>query len=1006
MNKHLYVGLLAGLCLWVVAVAARADDVAFKSVRSAIPATMFEDQWNVRYVFVDNDGDTPADIRVRLDTNYAPIRLVSTDIWIEKAHTGAEVFVGEEQKLRIVADGRSDCKLSYEGDGWQKRVHSDGSTEHPVGRGKTLRVLRDGAMELIIEDKWTLRIPFTGDVSFNGKGVSKRTLADGTVEHSAADQGWKIRVYPNNSVEFADRGSTLGKTRFLLDGQVAPHSVRRFAMAVRPHAPEVAGTSLDLDSAEEIYILENSSARELSRFALLAVSRTGTFFMHSSTSDEGADLGYLVGWDRQNPEVLPDDDEKIRRNGVVGTQYFDMPDQAYAYNVAQMVVIAGTDMQRFRPAQWEALLNWVRAGGLLVLAGNSQLAGMLEGELGELAGVSVAGLHCISELRDVTDVRRNEMFLSRTTNDASRLVAARQAVTLPMEDRTIAMAEGPLPMVQLLPDTARVLYTANGMPLMTEQAVGNGHIVTLAVPTLALKFGPLPRLWTTVLEQRDTIASMRNDDLFLRSKSRREKSNALQATPTLTGGATAGVVLNRIAGRPGYARVWPVGILLTLTAGAVVVGGLLWFRRRGEWLWLMLLPVSVLAGGAMYVIGLSQTDPPRTSFIGLMTAAGDRHAVVQEVALYYSGPGQDVDRLGSDDVQSMVIPAVGSAGSGSLDLTRIRTNAPMSIVNVAPQPNQLYGYYMQSVIRSEGLSGHLTFGPAGVEGHVRNHLGAELKNPVLYVNLNTPHNPRTDGTLMGITGAANLLTRQAFRMADLPANAEMAVAATANTRLPDTDAFSNTRVDISSDEKNRAALLRQVVGLGEMVNGADPLVVGYVETSALIPQGHKPQGWRLVAWPVKLQAPPPGTAVHIPSAFTRMIVTGMSYRGGEFWQGTAFGGSGTFIVRPPRVIGDRLDNAAAHIRLDIQAPYHNVTLAGVTGFATDTLGQDHELDTFKNASGQYDVKVANAGAYYHPGLGYVFRLIVRPAVADAADLTTLWQTKHLEVSLEGTMPRE
>jgi len=885
MNTHFRRAVVVGVWAGLVSGVAWADEVTLSGVRSAVPATMVEDHWNLRYVTVTNEGDRPADIRVRVDTSSAPLFFASAD--------------------------------DNEGD-----------------------------------DPAETRAP-----------------------------------------------RTLGKTRFLLEGQVAPRSVRQFVMVIRPHAPDIVDTAMDLPRTDEIYILEDAAGRKLAQMPLGAFSRPTGFFLHAGTSDEGMDLSYLVWWDRENPEFLPsDDDEKERRHGVVSSQVPDLPDRTYGYDIAQMVVIHGMDMERCRPAQWEALLNWVRSGGLLVLAGNSELIDMLQGELGELAGVSASGLHCIGELRDVTDVRRNEMILATAEENSSHVRSLSQALGLPVADRTIRLTSGPpQSMVRLLPDTARVLYTANGLPLMTDRAVGNGHVVTLAVPTAVLQFGPLPRMWVSVLELCDTVAPIRNDGLFLRNEARQAVFNAMQPLP-LAGRRTADIVLNETAGRPGPVRAVPVGILLTVTAGSMVLGGLLWFKRRGERMWLVLLPVAMIAGGAMYAIGLARTDPPRTTFVGLMTAGGDRHAIVQELALYYSGPADEpADRFGSNSVQSMVIPVSG-ANSGSLDLTHIRTNAPMAMVSLSPQPNQRYGYYMQSVLRSEGLTGSLTFGPDGVKGRVRNRLGAELKDPVLYVNLNTART-RGDGTLQGLTGAVNHFTRQAFRLQDLPADAEMDVVADAQTRLLSADAFT-TRLTLTPTEQNRVALLKQVVAQGDLVHGADPLIVGYVETSALIPDVHQPKGWRLVAWPVKLQAPPPGTKVLIPSAFTRMTMMGMSYNRGEF-QKLAMSGAGTFIVRPPRVITG-LDNAVAHIRLDMQAPSHDITIVGVKGFAADASGQDVDLKTFKNATGLYEVDVPNAGDYYTPGLGYVFRMIARPADS-GSDETPLWQTRSLEVSLEGTI---
>ena len=819
---------------------------------------------------------------------------------------------------------------------------------------------------------------------------------------------------PPNMAAAGEQGRTLTKTRFFEDVIVAPHSARRFTMAIKPHGLESSGTQMGQKKVDQVYTLEDLNGRPMGpQFAPPGdLSRQQDIYLQSSMFDEGTDLTYLSWWNPETPDALPagqERDRKERVNAVVNVQAGQLPDRWYAYDLAHALVLSNLDMTKIRPAQMDALLNWVRKGGVLIIASGTLLPDMLQGELGQAAGVSAVSVHSVSSVRDVTDLRRGEMLLNV---DAAKHADPRkplaEATTQPADRRTVTFNK-PLPMAQLLPGDATVLFTANGLPLVTHHPMGNGHVLVLAVPTGALQYLPLTRLWRLPAELRVRTAPIRNDASFLVKPSpgvgdAGHKSLVVAREMQFTqgtqpeGARTAVQVLNEIAGRPGPVRAVPVGIMLAFAAGTLVVGGVLRLKRRGELIWVLLVPVAIAVGVAFFVMGATRTDQPHTSFVGLMTGVDDRHAVVQEVCSFYSGPGQLDKQFVSTDPQAVIEP-MRLPGSGSMDLTRIRVNAPMALSDVDCRPDMTYGYVMESVVTTGGIDGSLTFGPQGLTGRVTNHLGQDLKDPVLYVNLGDAR-PKDAAAFAGTKGMMFYQNRQSYPLADLGEAQGMDIRPDEGSRLAP-DAFTSRKM-LSPTDHNRVSLIRQVVGLGDCVQGTEPMLVGYVEGSLLTPIDQKANGWRIVAWPVKLQAPAAGTKVLIPSPFVRLAFMGATgYDKGHFVT-QASGGPSTIMVRLPHVI-KAMDNPVVHLKLDMRASAFDVSVSGVKGFSPDGKNKALVLlNSFPNASGMCQVDVPNAQDFYDPDFGFCFRMMVKPSANSDREQGPQWQIVSIDVSIEGT----
>ena len=267
-----------------------------------------------------------------------------------------------------------------------------------------------------------------------------------------------------------------------------------------------------------------------------------------------------------------------------------LPDRWYGYSVVDGVILDGLDLTDVRASQIDALLDWVRRGGVLVLPGTPGLAAILQSPVGRAAGTSALGYHRVTSLA-VTDC------------------VGRRPPTEPIALRWPApvFRPWPAPMFELVPDTAEVLYETDCLPLVVRSPHGRGHIFTFAVPIGALSDPKLHFVWSCVTKAWRTRKEFNLD------------SFPVPARESLKG----------IAGRRAPSRRGPLVLFGVLTGATILCLGVLMLKRRGEIVWMALVPIAIACGVVLWWQGQARADEEQLSYVGVLSSIGSDSARAQ-----------------------------------------------------------------------------------------------------------------------------------------------------------------------------------------------------------------------------------------------------------------------------------------------------------------------------------------------------------------------------------------
>lgn len=786
-------------------------------------------------------------------------------------------------------------------------------------------------------------------------------LIDGvesTFPGSVVQGQWNVRTVSVTNLTSAPRqvnvlfnasSPSLGAAEFARPITLNPRTTRRESLWIKPHnlpvTSELNGRKIALEAFELFDLTSPGRAASLQTTSILTddqpllVSFTGMF------NDEPNHINYLFNSD-------PD----LKINTLVGP-FVSLPDRWAGYSGVHIVVLGGMDMAAIRASQRQALLDWVGRGGVLVLCGSTSLQDTLTGTLGHAAGVIAGDTHSVSSL-EVSNI----------------------GYTAPVP------LMQPSPMVQLCPQEATVLAQANGLPLLTRNPWGQGYVFTLAVACGVLDakveegkgdIYPLHGVWSLIYPAVRTLPAIRNDSSFMRPHANRTAASPSAPAATAIPAKTASQVLQQIAGRRGPVRTVPTTILIAL-AGLSLAGGLaLRFKRRGELLWLALVPLAAAIGIGMYIQSQRQVNPERLTYIGLLTSAGDGRANVQQAVAYYSGPDDRKITFAAPAPEAVIDP-VQSAGASAMGRTRFVSDTVLSMPLLPVAKNSTREFHLQAVVPTRGITGQLTFGPSGLTGQLTNELGQPITDALVYMNDHGYRVGNIQGRAAVSVSDAQLLGRNDF---------------TGNSVKSDVDQLRND-------------LLRQIAARGPKVAQPSPLLIGYTNQmplSVMAGRAMPPQqGWSVVAWPIPLVAPPAAQRVLIPSGFVERTVNGIVPDGDGFVKGN--GASQVIVMlRPPAVIPS-LTSPQATLQISVRAMNSRLTVSGVQDYSPDSRTPHHPLKAIDNPSGAIEIKVPDAGRFYSKQYGYVFALTLEPAAADASDNMGQWQYESIEASLEGITP--
>ena len=635
----------------------------------------------------------------------------------------------------------------------------------------------------------------------------------------------------------------------------------------------------------------------------------------------------------------------------IGGKLANFPDRWFGYSLVDIVIIPGFDPDELRAAQMESLLQWVRRGGMLIITGNDKLPELLRGPLGQAAGVVATGTHWVDHFK-----------VEGGKKDAN--------VTL----------DWPVPMAELCVVDADVLLTVDGLPLLTRRRVGNGWVFTLSTGLTASKPTKNYNIWSHIknamrfeapIDADSFIAPMKEKKVpRIAKKGKRTKgkkrSTPVKAVKTKKQAALsspAEKVLDNIAGRRGPKKIVPVVILLGMVIFVVVFGSILRLKRRGEWLWVVLVPCVVLASLGMYIYSQSRVEHQRLSHVGLITGISTGQARIQQVFAYNSG-------------DQTIQPSFDSGVMGiirNMSQSKIKTS---QLANVDTTPNGIIlpgrdvaqksdtKFYVDSIAEVGGIESELTFDSRGLTGTLTNRMGEPLKSAVIYVNRHSyAVGNVADGNVNIALGDKQSLGR---------------------------DEFTSGGVVVDKLRNEFLRNLLSVPDLGREV-GTKALLIGYMDGSVINPAPSvdmEYQGWSAVVWPVNIVAPPTGTEVTIPSGFVERVILNS---GGLVWnetkqsfQDAQYRESGiVLLVRPPKPI-EGLSNPTITVNVHIQASNYKLVVSGAKATRSRqgagrnaTVLSRTEIDTIINPTGKYEFVIPDAERFINADGWYGITLEVK-----------------------------
>lgn len=758
-----------------------------------------------------------------------------------------------------------------------------------------------------------------------------------------------------------------GKTTFTREIPLPPYSSRSANLAFRPGVPKISPGKGR--GAEQSYLLWDA------RTGQQIQAGTGVL----TYASPGISLfGVLQAGRIEHDEISYVKSESLNRllgdiQVTAGTRA-NFPDVWYGFSPLKYLALGGVDPSMFRATQFDAVLRWVRGGGCLLLLGGEALPDLLAGPLGQAAGVRGVGAHTVDTLH---------------VQDLSKAPDKTMSVTLPW----------PLPMAELYAVDADVLYESDGLPLLTLRRVGDGCIITSAVPAGALKPRDEFNVWADVARAR-AVKPVIDDDAFL---------------------APGRETLQQIAGRRGPDRLVPTTILAILLGIALLLGSVLRFVRRGEWLWILLVPLGLIVGVGLYYYSLQLGDPQRLSNVGVITGLGDGQARLQQTFAYYSGPDAQTIRAASGSPAGL-ITSLSRSTAAAMMVSEIRTTGDgTELPDQRIEPNGTRALYTRTIESLPVLAGTFRFDETGLAGELTNTLSADVEDAVLMVNFHTyrvgtiPAGQTrtiqiTDDDLLGLVTFP--MPKASSPRPGLRGRPGTTPAPVASEPLAAEGEFSSAIVP----DKRQIALVRHLIaqpGFQAESNNGGARLIGYTTAAGVDPLSGRDcqrQGWSIINWPIAPTTPASGRRVFIPAGWVEMNYRAMNWdaRHHCFIEVTR-DAKVAFTAGAPRSV--RLKNVTAEVVIDVRAGDYRLNLLGVLpGKEQKTVS----LGTFDRPNGVVRLSVPDADRFLDDQGRVSLQLDAVRATMDLPNLGGVkpvsagvagapWQIQRVDVSLKGTV---
>ncbi len=778
------------------------------------------------------------------------------------------------------------------------------------------------------------------------------------------------------------QGATYEYSRIVL---VPPHTQRRLRLCAKPDGlkSKSGKKSAGVEETAVLYDVTNANLTKWldnSIYPLNAIESNQTIIATVGRIEEG-DTQSFLGKLKNKP---------LGNVDRAGATIYTLPDRWYGFSIVDILILNKMDVTSLRPTQIDAILGWVHRGGVLILAGNTSLPQILDGPLGSAAGVAGGDTHQITSL---SLQQPNKKIPGKT-----RLYT-------------------PLPRVELIPDTAEVVYATDDMPLMTHRNVGAGHVFVLAVPIGAFQDESLHFVFRPIYNAAKRTLPPLNASAF--QKPARD-------------------TLNEIAGRRGPTKLVPLIVLGVLIVLSVAGGLLLRLRRRGELAWVVMTPLAIICGVVLFFIGMSGTEAEKLTYVGLLSGMEDGTARAQSVIAYYSGPNQQELTFTAGSEQG-VIEDIAIKTDSTLARGKTVSDASVNLPDRIVQTNTTAAIAVDTIIRTKGLSGTLTFDESGLSGQLTNHFEYDITTAVVYVNQQTyslgdlPAGRTTKISISDADWRGRVTFELKKKNQPTPTTWEQRPkrprrrpgTRPAQKRRPPRRRPRNTKskktgkdfakimasgefidLDALSDfDKLRNDLVEQIVTAPQMGRTitSEIVLIGYANKGPIDPLPGRDlsrDGWWIVVWPLKLTSPTPGSRVVIPSAFVKVKLGNIKNR-----LINPFGFQNRDLTchvyaNPPRQVS-QLEKTKAKLTIGILAPRYRVTVNGIS--PDGSVGP--EIGQAKSPAGEMSIEIDNADPFRQQDGSYGFQISVEridaPEKGNPGGNSAKWNFDSIDVSLEG-----
>jgi len=615
----------------------------------------------------------------------------------------------------------------------------------------------------------------------------------------------------------------------------------------------------------------------------------------------------------------------------------NLPTNWYGYELLDMLMVGPVDDSKLLPSQFTAMEQWVRKGGrLLIFCGEGSFE-QLQGRLGRLAGVHALGFHHTDRLN--------------------------------VDGQTYTLAK-PTYFAELAADGATVLETCDTLPLLTAKRTGMGVVMVAACSLQALQPQGNFNVWKNVAVQvhsrqaldpanfsnvvsvKETVKVDKQAEPVSKNKATSKKfSRHRPASPryvdktrnVIPGFAT----LQEIAGRQAPSSFIPCGILLGFVFATLALGGLLRILRKGELLWIFLIPAVAVMSVVIFQISRHTSDTARLSNVGYVAALGDGQSYIQEFYAFYSGPdASDVD-FGSKYMNGIIMPAGENRLANMTTQTIVTGDSQMFMPEKGMKSCATTSFFTETVAAYDPMSASLSFDSAGATIKIKNNLKQPVNNAVLFSNMLVMK-------IGNIAPGENIIR---MNTADKLAEGE----------------FTSSLMTQDTKWNELISLMLDHGGFHRTITA--PRLLGYLDGSAISPLAQtanvKRQGVSVIDIPVTFSPVKSGTEVTIPAALLPSDVMNLEM---PVWNTTAR--KFNSCIRPSKFVYllglpeniKKLKKASVELAINLQASGYvmKVSRISLTPGHSDTPRRHFNTVALQvylsvdNPSGVYNISIPDA----------------------------------------------